>query len=115
MGKIKIRVEQIYFKLIEGKHTQCTMDCSLVYDGRRYYINSFYSSGYAFLKEGDVFDERIGQKIAEAKATNLAYRKAKRILRALVEDTAAFLDTVEDFNLKADKVRYKNRKYIKKF
>lgn len=114
MGKIKLRVEHVYFKLIEGKHTQCTMDCSLVYDGR-HYINSFYSSGYAFLKEGDAFDERIGQKIAAAKAMNLAYRKAKRILRALVEDTAAFLDAVEDFNLKADKVRYKNRKYIKKF
>lgn len=68
--------------------------------------------GIARLKDGDVFDEEIGKKIALTKAENNAYRKASTKVTRRLNEYIALANKCGDFIEKSDGVIEHNIKYI---
>lgn len=88
------------FGVYNDKVVKCTIDCKLVYaDGQAEVY--FMVTGIAKCHEDDKFDEKLGKKIAEAKASKKAYETAIRHLEGFKK---AIMSTLEVTNEDIERV-----------
>lgn len=69
--------------------------------------------GVARLKDGDEFDEKIGIKIATAKAESNAYRKVLTLINPISKEMRDTCDSLLFFKVKAESVIKHNKRYIR--
>ena len=67
------------------------------------------------VKDNDTFDVAKGKKIALAKAENKAYLKVQNYVKMAEKDLSKVLQTISNYNRKADKVINHNLEYLKQF
>lgn len=83
------------------------------YHNHRDYLTTV--KALAIVKNGDTFDEIKGKKIALAKAENKAYLQVKNYVKMAEKDFSKILQTISNYNRKADKVVKHNLEYLKQF
>ena len=80
-----------------------------------FYNRTFIVKAVTIVKDSDVFDEAKGKKIALAKAENKAYLMVKHYVKMAEKDLSSAVQTISDYNRKADKVINHNIEYLKQF
>ena len=103
----------------------CYLDFTVNYSNE---LNSLYAYNYcnrhywhhtvkalAIVRDNDAFDEVKGKKIALAKAENKAYLKVQNYVKMAEKDLSKVLQTISNYNRKADKVINHNLEYLKQF
>lgn len=103
----------------------CYLDFTVNYSNE---LNSLYAYKYcdrqywhhtvkalAIVRDNDTFDEVKGKKVALAKAENKAYLKVKNYVKMAEKDLSKVLQTISNYNRKADKVINHNLEYLKQF
>ena len=84
----------------------------------KYYDREYWNhtvKALATVRDNDTFDEVKGKKVALAKAENKAYLKVQNYVKMAEKDLSKVLQTISNYNRKADKVINHNLEYLKQF
>lgn len=99
------------FGVYNDKVVKCTIDCRLVYaDGQ---AEAYFTvTGVAKCHEDDKFDEKLGKKIAEAKASKKAYETAIRHLERVKKVLLTTLMVTDEDIERADTMLMTEEKHL---
>ena len=110
---MKIKFEEKRFFVRQEDSIVCCLLYWRLFDGWGKTFRRQESKGIAKLNPTDTFDERIGKKVALAKAEVAAYKQCYAFTRKLVNEYAKELLDIAQFADKAQYVIKHNKEFIK--
>lgn len=120
-NEIKIRFEEPIYSIDEEKGiVGCILNYEILYPEVLEFVGFngkplFYSTAWAELKDGDVWDENIGKKIALAKAEQKAYTKVRKRCAKTMRRCFKIMQICNKFGHKSDFVIDHNNKYLEQW